>query len=119
MRIAVLVLPILPDMEESWRRFAQDLLEDHLSEYEALGRHLGIRRVKVYLARTPRWDMILAYVEAENPEEVFRRLVVSEDPFAGWFKEKLAGLHGCELRGRRTKRPPELIFEYPGDSGGP
>jgi hypothetical protein len=118
MRIAVLVLPILPDMEESWRRFAQDLLEDHLSEYEALGRHLGIRRVKVYLARTPRWDVILAYVEAENPEEVFRRLVVSEDPFAGWFKETLAELNGCELR-RRMGPSPELIFEYPGDSGGP
>jgi len=25
--IAVLVLPILPDTEESWRRFTQDLLE--------------------------------------------------------------------------------------------
>jgi hypothetical protein len=118
MPTTVLVLPILTDREEQWRRFAQDLLEDHLGEYEALGRHLGIRRVSVYLARTPRWDVILAYVEAENPEEAFRRLVASEDPFAGWFKDKLAGLHGYDLRGRRTKRPPELVFEHPGGSGG-
>jgi hypothetical protein len=116
--IAVLVLPILPDMEESWRRFAQDLLENHLGEYETLGRHLGIRRVRVYVVRMPRWDVILAYVEAEDPEEAFRRLVVSEEPFTGWLKEKLAELNGYELR-RRAGPPPELIFEHPGDSGGP
>ena len=116
--MAVLVLPILPDMEESWRRFAQDLLEDHLGEYEALGRHLGIRRVRVYLVRMPRWDVISAYVEAENPEEAFRRLVASEEPFAGWFKEKLAELNGYDLR-RRVGPSPALIFERPGDSGGP
>jgi hypothetical protein len=50
MPMTVLVLPILPDMEENWRRFTQDLLEVRLGEYEALGRHMGIRRVRVYLA---------------------------------------------------------------------
>src|SRR3569832_1517181 len=99
--VAVLVLPILSDMEESWRRFAQDLLEDHPGEFEALGRHLGIRRVRVYLVRMPRWDVISAYVDAENPEEAFRRLVASEEPFAGWLKEKLAELNGYDIRQQR------------------
>ena len=120
--IAVLVLPILPDMEESWRRFAHDLLEEHLGEYEALGealgRHLGIRRVRVYLVRMPRWDVILAYLEAIDPAEAFRRLVASEEPFAEWFKEKLAELNCYELRGRRVGASPELIFEHPAASGG-
>ena len=117
--MAVLVLPILPDMEESWRRFAQDLLEEHLGEYEALGRYLGIRHVRIYLVRMPRWDVILAYVEAEDPEEAFRRLVASEEPFAEWFKEMLAELHGYDLGRPRMRPSPELIFEHPGDSGGP
>ncbi len=116
--MAVVVLPILPDMEESWRRFAQDLLEEHLGEYEALGRYLGIRHVRIYLVRMPPWDVILAYVKAEDPEEAFRRLVASEGPFAEWFKEKLAELNGYDLR-RRVGPSPELIFEHPGDSGGP
>ena len=116
--MAVLVLPILPDMEESWRRFAQDLLEDHLDEFEALGKHLGIRRVRVYLVRMLRWDVISAYVDAENPEEAFRRLVASEEPFASWLKEKLAELNGYELR-RDVGSSPELIFEHPRDSGNP
>jgi len=118
MPIAVLVLPIQPDMEESWRRFAQDLLENRLGEYEALERHMGIRRLRVYLARISRRDVILAYVEAIDPAEAFRRLVASEEPFAGWFKEKLAELNGYDLR-RRVGPSPELIFEHPGDSGGP
>ena len=119
MPTVVLALPILPDREEEWRRFAQDLLGDRLSEYEGLGRHLGIRGVRVYLTRTSLREGILAYVEAENPEEAFRRLVASEEPFAEWFKEKLAELHGYDLGRPRIGSSPELIFEHQGDSGGP
>ena len=118
MSLAVVVLPILPDREESWRRFAQDLLEEHLGEYETLGRRLGIRRVRIYLVRISWREVILAYVEAKDPEEAFRRLVASEGPFAGWFKENFAELHGYDLR-RRMGSSPELIFEHPGDSRGP
>jgi hypothetical protein len=120
MPTAILLLPILPDREEEWRRFAQDLLGDRLGDYEDLGRCLGIRGVRVYLARTSRREVIVAYVESEDPEEAFRRLVASEEePFVEWFKEKLAELHGYDL-GRSHRGPsPELIFEHRGDSGGP
>lgn len=118
MPTAVLIMPILPDSEERWRRFAQDLLGDRLGEYEALGRRLSVRGVRVYLARTSRREVILAYVEAADPEGAFRRLVASEEPFAGWFKEKLAELHGYDLGRLRLGPSPELIFEHPGDSGG-
>jgi hypothetical protein len=118
MSMAVVVLPILPDMEESWRRFTQDLLEDHLGEYEALERHLGIRRVRVCLVRTPRWDVILAHVKAIDPAEAYQRLMASEDPFAGWLKEKIAELNGCDVNQLRRGSSPELIFDHPGDSGG-
>ena len=46
--------------------------------------------MRVYLARTSRREVIVAYVESEDPEEAFRRLVASEEPFVEWFKEKLA-----------------------------
>ena len=116
MPTVILVLTILPDGEEKWRRFAQDLLGDRLGEYEGLGRHLGIRGLRAYLARTYRQEVIVAYVEAEDPEEAFRRLVASEDPFAEWFKEKLMELHGYDLRRPRIGSSPELIFEHPGTS---
>ena len=120
MPTAILLLPILSDREEEWRRFAQDLLGDRLDECEGFGRRLGIRGVRVYLARTSRREVILAYVESEDPEEAFRRLVASEEePFVEWFKEKLAELHGYGV-GRSHRGPsPELIFEHRGDSGGP
>ena len=117
--VVVLVLPILPNREESWRRLAQDLLEDHLGEYEALGRYLGVRRVRVYLVRMPpRWDVILAYVEAIDPAEAFRRFMASKDPFVGWLKEKITELNGCDVNRLRRVPSPELIFEHPGTSGG-
>jgi hypothetical protein len=113
MPVAVLVLPILPNREESWRRLAQDLLEYRVGEYEALERHTGIR-----LVRMPRWDVILAHVEAKDPAEAFRRFMASEDAFAGWLKEKLAELNGVDLGRLRTASSPELIFEHQGDSRG-
>ena len=119
MPTAVLILPILSDREEEWRRFAQDLLGDRLGEYEGLGRSLGIRGVRVYLVRTFRREVIVAYVEAEDPQGAFRRLVSSEEQFAEWFKEKLAELHGYDLGRPRMRPSPELLFEHPGDSGGP
>lgn len=119
MPTAILLLPILPDREEEWRRFAQDLLGDRLGDYEGLGRRLGVRGVRVYLARTSWREVIVAYVESEDPEEAFRRLVASEEPFVEWFKEKLAELHGYDLGRSRRGPSPELIFEHRGDSGGP
>ena len=118
MPTAVLVLPILPAKEERWRRFAQYLLGDRVDEYEGFRRRLGIGGVRVYLARTARREVIVAHVEAGDPEEAFRRLAASQEPFDEWFTEKIAELHGYEL-GRRTGSPPELILEYPDDSGGP
>lgn len=119
MPTAVLVLPILPDREEQWRRFAQDLLGDRLGEYEGFAISLGIRSMRAYLARISRREVILAYVEAGDPEEALRRLVASEEPFAGWLKEKLAELHGYDLGRPRLGLSPELILEHRGDSGGP
>ena len=118
MPTTALVLPILPDKEEHWRRFAQDLRGDRLGEYEGLARRLNISSVRVYLARISRREVILAYVEAVNPEGAFRRLVASEEPFDEWFKESLAELHGYDLGRPRMESSPELIFEHPGDSGG-
>ena len=114
----VLIMTILPDREERWRRFAQDLLGDRLGEYEDLGRRLGVRGVRVYLARTSRRKVILAYVETADPEGAFRRLVASEEPFDEWFKGELAELHGFDLGRPRPGPSPELIFEHPKDPGG-
>jgi hypothetical protein len=63
-----------------------------------------------------RWDAVLAYVEAIDPAEAFQRLMASEDPFAGWLKEKITELNGCGVNRLRSGSSPELIFEHPGES---
>ena len=62
--------------------------------------------------------MILAYAEAIDPGEAFRRLVASEGPFAGWLKEKITEINGCDVNRLRKGSSPELIFERPGEVGG-
>ena len=107
-------MPIVPDREEEWRRFAQDLLGDRLGEYEGFARRMGIRGVRVYLERISRRGGILAQVEAADPEGAFRRLVASEESFDEWFKMKLAELHGYDLGRWRMRSSLAPIFEQPG-----
>ena len=41
------VAPILPNREEEWRRFVQEVVEERLHEYEEFRRRLGIHNESV------------------------------------------------------------------------
>lgn len=50
------VAPILPNREEEWRRFVQEVVEERLHEYEEFRRRLGIHNESVWLARMERGE---------------------------------------------------------------
>lgn len=106
MPTAVLVLPILADREEEWRRFAQDLLGDRLAEYEDFAKRMGVRGIKIYFARAGRREMVTAHVDAEEPEETLRRLAASEEPFDEWFKERSSPIFTVSKWGDARELPP-------------
>ncbi len=105
------VAPILPNKEEEWRRFVQEVTEERLQEYEGLRRRLGIRNESVWLVYTKKGgETAMVYAEAENPERIALALVASEEPFDLWFKERLMECHGRAPAPRRAVA--ELIFAY-------
>ena len=106
-----LVVPILPDREEEWRRFVQEVAEERLSEYEGLRRRLGIQNESVWLARAKGGQTaMVVYLKAEDPERMASALAASEEPFDLWFKERLIECHGRDPAPRRAAA--ELIFAY-------
>lgn len=106
--------PILNGKEEEWRRFLQELTGPMIDEYEGLKRRLGVGKESVWLMRTPQGETAIVRLEAEEPDQVVRRLAASREPFDLWFKRTLLECHGCDLAGSSPPRSySELIFAYP------
>ena len=107
------VAPLLPGKEEDWRRFVQEVVEEHLPEYEQLRQRLGIRNESVWLARTKVGETVIAYLEVEAPDWIAPTLATSEDPFDLWLKERLLEFHGHALVHAPRTVAAKLIFAYP------
>ncbi len=107
-----LAVPILPNREEEWRRFVQEVMEERLREYEGFRRRLGIRNESVWLARMRGGETAMVYLEAEDPERMAPALAASEEPFDLWFKERLLECHGRDLVRVPKRAVAELIFAY-------
>jgi hypothetical protein len=110
--------PIPPNREEEWRRFVQEVAEEHLREYEALRRRLGVRNESVWLARTKEGQMAVVYLEAVDPERILPTLAASEEPFDMWFRERLLEYHGRDLVLTPGRVTGKLIFSYQEDASG-
>jgi hypothetical protein len=111
------VASLLPGKEEEWRRFVQEVVEEHLHEYEQLRQHLGIRNESVWLARTKTGETVIAHLEAKAPEWVAPALSTSRDPFDVWFKQRLMEFHGQAYESVPKSVAARLIFAYPNSQG--
>jgi hypothetical protein len=114
--------PILAGKEEPWRRFLQELAGSRSQEYATLKQRLGILTERVWLMRRRDSETVIAYFEAQDPQQALTRLVGSEEPFDLWLKEKLREFHGCDLARLREGWYPEMVFALGGheshDTGG-
>ena len=107
------VAPILPNKEEEWRRFVQEVTEERLQEYEGLRQRIGIRNESVWLAHTKNGDeTAMVYAEAKNPERIALALAASEEPFDLWFKERLLEYHSLDLVRMPKRAIAKLFFAY-------
>ena len=111
------VAAILPDKEEEWRRFVQEVTEERVHEYEGLRLRLGIHNESVWLARPKGGETAVVYLEAADPGRIVPTLVASEEPFDLWFKEQLSELHGPDLARDPRKTAAGLLFAHQDGSG--
>src|SRR5918912_4501868 len=113
----IFVAPLLPNKEEEWRRFVQEVIEERLQEYEQFRQRLGICNESVWLARTKRGETAIVYLEAEDPERIIPTLEASKKPFDIWFKERLLECHGGDVARVPSRAAAQVGFAYQGTSG--
>jgi steroid delta-isomerase-like uncharacterized protein len=106
------VLPILPGRQEAWRRFWQVLQGSRRDEYEEFQRRLGITKELVWLQQTLQGDMVIVYLEMEQPDRVLPQLAASDFPFDCWFRQQLLELHGLDATQLTSGPASELVFVW-------
>ncbi len=112
MATLAVAFPVLPGKAEEGRRFAQEVMGPRSAEAEASFRRLGLSRECWYLQSTPMGDMVIVWMEGEDPAAALRRWAASDDPYDRWFKERAGGITGLDFN-QPIPSMPEQIFQFP------
>lgn len=112
MTAMVITAPILPGKVEAWRRFCQEIEGRRQQGYKESRRQLGIASEAVWLLRTPRANVAVVRLDAEEPEHLLARLAASQHPFDRWFKERLHHICGLDLTPASLGPTMELVFDW-------
>jgi hypothetical protein len=75
-------------------------------------RRLGITKEVWYLAHTPGGDQLVAYIESAGFGRALSVLSESQEEFEVWFKRRLAGSTGLDLKTPPSGPLPELLSSY-------
>jgi hypothetical protein len=104
--------PILPGQLEAWHRFNQETLGTWRAEHDALNRRCGVARELGFLQQTPQGDLVIVYLELEDPARLFSELATADHPYAVWFREQTLALHGLDLADPSAGAPSTLEFNW-------
>jgi hypothetical protein len=94
--------PLQPGKAEAARAFAREAYVDRQAELAESRLSKKTTREEVFLNRTPGGDMIVVYLEAEDPQEGNRLFAESSTPYDRWFKDRCKELF-----------VPEVDFDQP------
>lgn len=108
----VFAVPILPGKAEAWLRFGQEIEGRRREQYEDSRSRHEVTRESFWLVRMPHAELGVIYLDADEPEDLFRELAASEHPFDRWFREQLRQICGLELE--PTAQEPEMqrVFHW-------
>lgn len=107
-----LVLPILPGKTEEWRHVLAEVTGPHRSETEEIHRRFDLTKASWFLQQTPQGDLVIIYLEGDNPAESFQKWALSDHPYDLWFKQQVGPLYGIDFNQPLPGPPSEHVFEF-------
>ncbi|MFQ5854323.1 MAG: hypothetical protein ACE5LU_01580 [Anaerolineae bacterium] len=106
-----LTIPILPGKTEEFRAFVQEALGPRRAELDASGRKHGLDRQLIWVQPTPQGDVLIVYLEGDDPVKSNDSFVASQDPFDVWWKERIQAITGVDFN-QPPPGLPELVFNW-------
>ena len=92
---SAIVFPLRSGKRLDLAKFVKTLSEERAEEHAQT--HKSIVSESWFLQPTPQGDLVVVYLRAPDPMEVFVDLAVSEEPFAVWFRDQVLELSGMDL----------------------
>lgn len=97
MPVTTFAVPILPGKTDAWKQGVAEIKGARKSEYEESRKRFGVSREVASLQSTPQGDVVVVFLEADDPDTVVARYLSSDRPFDRWFAETfLKGVHGMD-----------------------
>ena len=106
-------VPILPGGIELMKKWNQENTVNN-KEHDAVFEAAGISREQVWIQHSSQGDFAVANYETTNPEQSFKVLATSNEPWAVKFREHLSKVHGFDISqsSSSTMQPNELIIDW-------
>lgn len=105
---SAIVFPILPGKRPDLDKFVQAIAVDWKAEHARIYRH--IQSESWFLQATPQGDLLIVYIKATEPMDIFIEFALSEEPFAIWFRQSVLHLCGINLALMPPFNLPERIL---------
>ena len=93
----MLIIPVMPNKEEAWRRFIQELQGSQGRAFRVWCRQLDLLVNQVWLNETPGGTAVIINLSVGNREAALARLAKTLTPFDHWLRHQILTLHGLDL----------------------
>jgi hypothetical protein len=110
-RFSIFAMPLVSGGADTVRRMREEALGARRSEYEESRRRLGITDERAWIQSTPTGEMVLVYLEAEDPQRALQGMAESQEPFDVWFRQYIQEAHAVDIATEQAP-PPESVFEW-------
>jgi Family of unknown function (DUF6176) len=106
------VAPLQSSKTEPARQFAQEAYVSRRAEFSESRLAKKLTREEVFLSQTPMGDMIVVYLEGEDPIAGNREFAASNTPFDRWFKDQCKQVFAPYIDFDQPVPPNEEIFSW-------
>lgn len=98
---------LLPGKLQTWMHYVREMKTTYKSDMEASRVRLGVTKEEVWLQQSPEGACAVIYWEAADIGMVFQQLMMSEEPFDKWYRDRIL----IEVHGMNPSAPPPPMNE--------
>lgn len=106
-----MAMPVKPGKSSDLRSFVDEVLGARRAEFEASEKRIGITREGWYFQPSPMGDLVIVWVEADDPMTSLGSFIQSQDPFDTWFKAQVLDITGVDLN-QAPEGGPEVLMDW-------
>ncbi len=105
-RLIMRMLPASSDNNESLKAVFTEMQGSREEQCLANRAVMGVTREYVCLQHTPFGDVLITYLEADDPDKIVERMMASDSEYARWRDAKVKPLIGTDLPA------PEVLADW-------